>query len=177
MLTRTHLVVWGIQTFISLLLFVAGVGKLMNVKEFKKYLKAYNLLPDLMLPTVSWIIPVFELVTGVALLFRLWPAATPLLAAGLFGLYAFAVSWNLLRGRQELPCGCFGTKSKPISWHLVSRNGALVGLCLLVSKPNAHPVPGVSLVMIYLASLAWRLIIRYRQPGSGGELSVQTHTD
>ena len=61
-------------------------------------------------------------------------AAPAFASAALLALYAFAIAFNLTRGRLTLDCGC-GARPQPISEGLVARNAALVALALLAGLP------------------------------------------
>lgn len=64
-------------------------------------------------------------------MFQLLTPVTELTAAAIFLTFVLAISINLLRGRNEVSCGCFGGRSDNISWHLVARNLALASLAWL----------------------------------------------
>lgn len=57
-----------------------------------------------------------------------------MLAAALTAIFVVAISTNLLRGRHELICGCFGRAKETISWALVMRDLAIVALALFSAK-------------------------------------------
>lgn len=116
---------------VAFVLLVGGIGKLANLREFRKLVEAYDLLPRSALRPFSLALPVCEVAVGSAVLVNRLRSAAGLLAAGLFAIFTAAIVVNLLRGRRELPCGCFGSKSRPISWQLAARNFVLLGLALL----------------------------------------------
>jgi hypothetical protein len=132
------------------LLLIAGVGKLLNLQFFRKLLSSYEILPSLMVPSLSIAFPVTELITGIAILLDLFDPAAQLLAAVLFGLFVIAIVVNLVCRQREIPCGCFGRGQDAISWRLVIRNLALVGLAFL----SAGKLISVSLALLVLYGLA-----------------------
>lgn len=89
------------------ILFFAAVPKLFEADGARSVIIAYRLVPDALVPVLSWGLPVFELVLGALLLvglFTRWAAlATALL---MLGFMAGVVSvW--VRG-YSIECGCFG---------------------------------------------------------------------
>lgn len=129
----------------GIVLLTAGVGKIATVREFGKLLAAYEILPESAIPIFSLAIPLCEMCCGAALLLGLFQPVAGFGAGGVFLLFAAAITCNLLRGRRELTCGCFGGSSKQISWHLVARNVVLAGLA--ISSTGA--LKNISIVLIF----------------------------
>jgi hypothetical protein len=92
-----------------------------------------------------------------------------MIGAVLLVFYATAIAANLIRGRSELPCGCTGRQSEPISWSLVLRNGGLICLCLIATG-KFIVVPSV-LVVGYLVIIALRLLTKNRSQWTATEVS------
>jgi uncharacterized membrane protein YphA (DoxX/SURF4 family) len=151
--------------FAGVVLLVAGVGKIATVKEFRKLLVAFGLLPRSLVPLFAWLLPPAEVLVGIALLTDAFQPIPAFAAALLFSGFAGAIAINLLRGRRELACGCFGTASKQISFHLVARNLALAGLAIC----SANIYQGLSLMLFapYVGSVLSRLVGRVRRQGGG----------
>ena len=123
--------VFACSTVIGLILTAGGVGKLANLKTLTKVLLAYDILPKKTLPFAGLMLPIVEVGTGTMVLLQMLRPLANYLAAALFMAFVLAVATNLARGRRDLPCGCFGRGTKGISWRLVFRNLAFVGLALL----------------------------------------------
>ena len=121
----------GARVVVSVLLVVAGIGKLASMREFKGILANYNLLPRIAIAPVAYSLPIAELLTGVAFLFRSFSFTAQYAAIALFSVFIVAIATNLLRGRREIPCGCLSGRSQGLSWLLVMRNLALIGLVLM----------------------------------------------
>jgi uncharacterized membrane protein YphA (DoxX/SURF4 family) len=119
------------RLLVALLLIVGGAGKMANLKEFREILLAYDFLPRRIVPPFSALLPVVELVTGAVLLFKLFSPVAEFAAAALFLVFAIGIAINLLRGRNEVPCGCFSGRVDTISWLLVIRNLTLSSLVFL----------------------------------------------
>jgi hypothetical protein len=115
---------------VGLLLLAAGAGKILTIGEFRKLLAAYDVLPSRVVAMCSLVIPSSEMLVAVALLSGRHRSVTGCAAAGLFLVFAGGITANLVRGRRDLPCGCFGRRSEAISWYLVARNLALAAIAL-----------------------------------------------
>jgi len=125
------------------LLLSAAWHKLRDLIAFWQAVSGYKLLPQAFEKPVSRIIPFAEIVIALSLL--LWSASVvPVLAAlSLWIVYGGAIAINLLRGREELDCGCGGIGAdQKIHWGLVVRNGALAATTGFLLLPAAGRVLG-----------------------------------
>ena len=122
----------------ALLFLVAAWHKFSDRKQFVATLGNYQMLPDIAIQPVAAIIPVAELVLGGLWLFGWFVPATALVSASLLGIYAWALSVNLVRGRVHIDCGCgFGRAAgQSLSWSLVLRNIVLIALVGPVVLPS-----------------------------------------
>ncbi len=89
------------------ILFFAAVPKLFEADGARSVIIAYRLVPDALVPLLSWGLPILELVLGALLLvglFTRWAAlATALLMLG----FMIGVVSVWVRG-YSIECGCFG---------------------------------------------------------------------
>jgi|WetSurMetagenome_2_1015567.scaffolds.fasta_scaffold106754_3 hypothetical protein len=134
----------------------AVLHKLRNFHHFGTQLGTYELLPNSLLPAFSFFLILLEGFLAFSLLFSGW-SYPPFIAAALLALYAAAMSINLLRGRDDLDCGCSGPSDFPqgISWGLVLRNCVLAILALATAWPiTARSLSVVDIATILLASIA-----------------------
>jgi uncharacterized membrane protein YphA (DoxX/SURF4 family) len=126
-----HTVIFA-RTFLALVLLIAGISKLGDRELFTGVVRAYGLLPEFTVSYVSRLLPLAEILVAVGLVSNLsatWPVTA---AATLFFVFGLATSINLLRGRRDISCGCFGpNQGRELSWVLVLRNLGLVGLAIL----------------------------------------------
>jgi len=150
-LLRNPYLVFACSAVIGLILIAGGVGKLINLRAFAKLLLAYDILPKKTLPIAGLMLPIAELGTGIMVLLQMLRPLADYLAAALLLAFVLALATNLVRGRRDLPCGCFGRGAKGISWRLVFRNLAFVGLALL-SAGGYHLLP-ILLFSLYGISL------------------------
>ena len=99
-------------------------------------LRDYRLTPAPLVPFAAAALLAAEVLTLAALLFGPARPVGALMAAGLLGLYALAMSLALVAGRTQIECGC-GGDGQQVSWALVGRNLTLIALCALVLAPAA----------------------------------------
>jgi hypothetical protein len=116
---------------VAIILGWSALHKLRFSADFIGAFAGYRLLPNVALK-FWFVVPIVEILAVAELLVSL--AQSRWLALLLFVLYATAISINLLRGRKHIDCGC-GGDGTPISWGLVLRNAALVGLALPLQAP------------------------------------------
>lgn len=82
----------------------AGAVKLSNPKAFARSVDAFGLVPEMLLPPVAIVLPIVEILVGLAVL-RRWRAGLPAMAALLslfIAVLGFAMGQNL-----DVDCGCF----------------------------------------------------------------------
>lgn len=120
-------------------IFLCGAWhKISNTHQFVAQFHAYRLLPEPVLPAVTYALILIEVYLAVSLPILGWLSSS-FIAATLLTLYALAMAINLVRGRFYLDCGCGGPAkfSQPISWALVIRNGVLAIIAVVTTLPLA----------------------------------------
>ena len=115
-----------------ILMLHASAAKLGDRDLFMQHLAAYG-VPDAALGAMTWALPLAELVAALGLMTP-WRALAAGLCAVLLATYAAAMAWQLAHGRRP-DCGC-GGEPLPLSWALVVRNVALLGLAGLAALPS-----------------------------------------
>jgi hypothetical protein len=184
--SRLYLVVFS-RVLIGAVLFTAGALKLRAPSSFFTAVVAgFQLLPRKFHRPVAFALPTVECLVGGLLLAAIvlpdrlmrW-ASVP--ASMLFVIFASAVAINLLRGRRDVSCGCFGVREdEKISWGLVGRNICLSALAALaLPSCSAATVPEAAYRKtdaMFLGSsvlIMWfllRAIVRMRRYGQGSEV-------
>ena len=86
---------------------VAGALKLPDPAASVRAVRAYDLLPEAIVPTVGHLLPVLEVVIGVCLVLGLLTRAAALISALLFLAFIVGIASAWARGLQ-IECGCFG---------------------------------------------------------------------
>jgi len=150
-----------IRDLLGLLLTLAALGKFAGLKKFRTVLFSYDLFPIWAVFFLSYALPTIELVTGVALFFTLIPGVTGVLAASLFVCFGLVMVVNLLRGKSDLVCGCFGSKGI-ISWQTVARTLGLAGLALLATGQLGRVA--MCFFVLFISLTVADLILRVRVP-------------
>ena len=120
----------------------AGIHKLNDRQSFLASLNDYRLVPPLMIPLLSVIVPVFEICLAMLWIFQLLQPVTAILSAVLLCVYTLAIAINLVRGRTHIDCGCnfsaVGETGSLISPALVLRNSLLIVAILSTLVPTVQ---------------------------------------
>lgn len=105
----------AIQPWISLLVRLAtgvimvwaGVAKLVDTHASVRAVRAYELLPEAVVPLVGNVLPFVELALGVLLIAGVMPRTMAIIYLGLLAVYVFGAAWAWAHDLQ-IDCGCFG---------------------------------------------------------------------
>jgi hypothetical protein len=128
----------AVHVAMGLIFMSAGAKKLQHWREFRGVVAAYRLLPESGAVIVAAMMPPFELLLGLASIFRWGMPMTAFAVAALLAVFAAAMAINIRRGRTAIDCGCFQTALRQeLEWRLVVRN---VACALLVLGASALPV-------------------------------------
>jgi peroxiredoxin/uncharacterized membrane protein YphA (DoxX/SURF4 family) len=133
----TDMIFLLLRWLLALVLGFAGFVKLRDQANFRISLKEFGVPPLAVIPLAA-ALPLFEILTAVALIpsgSASWGAASALI---LFGTFAIAIAINLARGHTP-ECQCFGkASSKPIGSSTLIRTLILgtIAVLLLVKGPG-----------------------------------------
>lgn len=86
---------------------VAGAIKLPDPAASVRAVRAYDLLPESIVPTVGHVLPIVEVLVGVCLIAGLLVRGMAIVSALLFVAFIIGISAAWARGLQ-IDCGCFG---------------------------------------------------------------------
>ena len=86
---------------------VAGALKIPDPAASVQAVRAYRLLPEAVVPTVGQLLPVVEVVVGLALVVGLLTRNMAVVSAVLFVAFIIAIASAWARG-LTIDCGCFG---------------------------------------------------------------------
>jgi hypothetical protein len=146
-LSEEHLVVF-VRSFLGLVLLTAGGAKLTNGKRFVEAVSNFRILPPSMSRLIGHALPPLEIVLAIGLLVGALTPWLELTATVLFILFGGAVTVNLLRGRRDISCGCFGAgESRHLTWALVARNGLLGMLAAMLIYASSSGIVGERLAI------------------------------
>ena len=133
------------SSVVALVLAAAALTKLFRRDRLIFLVYHYRIVP---MPAARWIarvLPETELVLAALLLGRVSVTYASIAASGLFALFAGAIALNLLRGRSDIPCGCFGANdSSRIGWGHVARNAVLGSVAFASAWWPGEPVAALS---------------------------------
>ncbi len=122
---------------------VAGALKLGDPAASVRAVRAYDLLPEAIVPSVGHLLPVLEVVIGLCLIAGLLTRASAVLSVLLFAAFVVGISAAWARGLQ-IDCGCFGGggfdpgAEAAYPWELTRDAGLLVASAWLVWRPRSH---------------------------------------
>jgi uncharacterized membrane protein YphA (DoxX/SURF4 family) len=94
----------------------AGLSKLPDPAGTVRSVRAYDLLPEAIVPTVGHLLPIVEILIGVFLLVGLLTRAFAIVSALFFIAFIIGISSAWARG-LEINCGCFGNGGVPLDVH------------------------------------------------------------
>ena len=120
----------------------AGQAKLPDPSGSVRAVRAYDLLPEGIVPTVGHTLPILELVVGACLVLGLLTRAMSLVSTLLFIAFVVGISAAWARGLQ-IDCGCFGggggfedDAASQYPWDIARDLGLLALSILLVWRPR-----------------------------------------
>lgn len=109
------LLLLALRLFLGAVLLFAASVKLRDPQQFAFAIRAYDLIPkdaDHLVVLGTFVVPWLELLTGALLVFGLWGRSASIVAAGLMGLFVYAVASVIARD-MNVTCGCFGKLKGP----------------------------------------------------------------
>lgn len=121
---------------------VAGLLKLPDPAASVRAVRAYQLLPEAIVPTVGYALPIAEVVLGVTLILGLLVRIGGVLSAILFLAFIVGISAAWARGLQ-IDCGCFGgggydaNATEKYPWEIARDLGLLFASLWLVWRPQS----------------------------------------
>ena len=148
-------------TFVSAcvgwLLLIASLSKLTSARKFERTIQALLLIPPVLARPVAIGVIVLETSLGLGLVIQpmLWLSVG---AATMFALFAAVIACNLVAGRKEINCGCFGTHSNDLQWSHVASN-TVIAIAAIASGIAAAPFTNIGKhIALRLAALVVALI-------------------
>ena len=119
---------------------VAGTLKLPDPAGSVRAVRAYELLPEAVVPTVGYLLPALEIVVGVLLVLGLMTRAAAVASSLLFVAFVVGIASAWARGLQ-IDCGCFGGggfdagAAEEYPWEIARDVGLLLLSLWLVVRP------------------------------------------
>ncbi len=141
---------WIASIALAIVFGASAAMKLADLGEFRGAVENYRVLPNWLAAPAAAAIPMLEAAGAAAMLITaLRPFAVVTLAA-MLALFTGAVVVNLMRGRRDIDCGCFGTALRQrLSGALVARNAALALIIWIAAMPDsARPMGALDVLTI-----------------------------
>ena len=120
---------------------VAGVLKVSDGAASVRAVRAYDLLPESVVPTVGHALPALEIVVGLALIAGALTRISAVVSALLFVAFIIGIASAWARGLQ-IECGCFGgggfdaNATDKYPWEIARDAGLLLLSVWLVWRPR-----------------------------------------
>ena len=130
---------WLVRLGLAGLLVYAGALKLVDLSGFADDIDHYRLLPQALVGPLALALPVFEVITGAALLTSTYMRGAAVLCAAMLASFGLAMAQAKLRG-IDLACGCFGAGVQAqVSWVKVTIDLVLAMLAIWLILPGETP--------------------------------------
>jgi uncharacterized membrane protein YphA (DoxX/SURF4 family) len=84
----------------------ASYSKILAPAVFAKIIYGYGLFPEILINLFAIILPMVELVAGLALIVGFYPRSAALIINAMLLVFIISLSINIIRG-YEFDCGCF----------------------------------------------------------------------
>jgi uncharacterized membrane protein YphA (DoxX/SURF4 family) len=119
----------------------AAFTKIPSPAKFALNIQSFKIMPDWALNPMALVLPWFELLAAVLLLFGWWMVEAILIFWGLSFVYVIASASSWLRGiDDEVDCGCFGADYHGTAIHVIGLNVVLIALYWLVLRLRPRTV-------------------------------------
>ena len=122
---------------------VAGALKLPDPAASVRAVRAYDLLPEAIVPTVGHLLPALEVAIGLLLVLGLLTRPAAVVSALLYVAFIIGISAAWARGLQ-IDCGCFGgggydaDATSKYPWEIARDVGLLALSLWLVLRPRSR---------------------------------------
>jgi hypothetical protein len=134
-LTASKKLELGLRYFIASVLFLTGIGKLLDVPGFIEVIDTYKIIPTFLQPAIAVSMVLVELKIAENLFRKINLKITALAATALHIGFALLATLTLLRGVEVANCGCFGVFwARPLTIITVAEDVFMVGVCVLLLK-------------------------------------------
>jgi len=142
-----------LSAMLGFVLLSAAVAKVLYWETLPAVVRAYRLLPNALVMPFAFALPAVELLVGGALFTHAMQPWAALAAAGLFAVFALAMTLALRAGRRNIDCGCFqGGLRQTLDGRLVVRNLAFVaGALYCAAVPSGAMAADVLVLLPALA--------------------------
>ncbi len=138
--TRGRALLLAFRLIVAGMFLFAALPKLLDPVTFARDIDNYRMVPDALIGPLALMLPVAEIVIGMALLSGVYARGAALVAGAMLLGFAAGMIQAIARG-INLDCGCFGQFAEAqVSWWTVARNLVLFALTLAVSAGPDMPL-------------------------------------
>jgi len=122
---------------LALILGASGALKLRDLELFEGSLANYQLAPRWLETPLAYLFPILECVVAIGLLIGSARTIASTASLALLAIFTGAIAINLVRGRVDIDCGCFGPALRQkLSGSLLWRNLFLMVVAAIVILPQ-----------------------------------------
>jgi hypothetical protein len=171
-------VVWTARLALALVFALSAWAKFRDLPAFVGVVSNYRVLPERLSVPIAHAVPIVEAAVAAGLLAESTRAIAGGWAIALLVLFSLAMGVNLLRGRTEIDCGCFGSALRQrLGWDLLARNGLLLAVAAWVATAGAPARELVWMDRLTVATAAPAIVLlsaafgMLRRPGAAAEES------
>lgn len=120
----------------------AGIAKLLDLPTAVRAVRAYQLLPEALVPAVAYALPVVEIILAILLITGLLTRYAAIVQGLVMAGFVFGISMAWARG-LNIDCGCFGgggvlaaDQEAQYLWPLLRDIGLVIGAAYLTWFPK-----------------------------------------
>jgi len=133
-----------VRISLGVLFIISSLSKILDIRRFAFIVQNFHLLPNGLVPYFATLLPPFEYILGVSLIFGFYPRFVGMGSAFLYTVFIIAITWNLLRHNTS-HCGCFDMvlKSRISVGLLINDFVLLMGsIALFISRKHMLSLSG-----------------------------------
>lgn len=121
--------IWIAALAAGLIFAASALMKFRNLETFEGAVINYRMLPAFLARPFAYVVPIAELSGAAAIVLPVTRVMGSIMLMCLIFAFTAAIVINLMRGRYDVDCGCFGPALRQtLSWWLVIRNAMLLGM-------------------------------------------------
>ncbi|MDO8432231.1 MAG: MauE/DoxX family redox-associated membrane protein [Candidatus Binatus sp.] len=145
---------WTISVALALIFVASAVMKLIDLNEFHGAVENYRIVPEQISGLVAGAVPIAEIAGAIGLMLPATHRSAAMLLSMLLIVFTASIAINLLRGRRNIDCGCFGPALRQqLSWWLPARNAAMIAMLAIVMLPaTERPLAPLDIATIAFAA-------------------------
>lgn len=115
-------VIRSARILFGLIFVMAGMEKIVNPSGFAQSIANYKILPQTFINITAIILPWFELICGILLIFGIWIKENLFILNVLLIIFIVLICISILRG-LDINCGCYGNVHyQKIGWIKIIEN-------------------------------------------------------